>query len=134
MKYFYTNCQLGDLFDGGNGINWQAAGFSAAAIRKDCTQGPDSSGQFISLLPVADEETLTACLSGKALAEGEFAQIISETAAAPIKADILAARQAAREAAALTPTDEDLYRASVIKLLTEIKMNGEGGAGNVSVD
>lgn len=131
MKYFYTNCQLADLFDGGNGINWEAVGFSAAAIRKDCTQGNDSLGQFVSLLPVADEEILTACLSGKYLGEGEFTRIIDETEAAPIKTDILAVRQAQEEAAALTPTDEDLYRASVLKLLTEIKMSGQGGEVNV---
>lgn len=131
MKYFYTNCQLADLFDGGNGIHWEAVGFSVAAVRKDCTQGNDSSGQFVSLLPVADEEILTACLTGKYLDEGEFARIIDETEAAPIKADILAVRQAAKEAAALTPTDEDLYRASVLKLLTEMKVNQQGGEGNV---
>ncbi len=131
MKYLYTNVQLGDLFETNGTICWENFGFSVPQIRKYHLQGQDSSGTFISLLPVAEEEALAAVLTEKALEEGEFARIIEETEAAPIKEDILAVRQAQEEAAALTPTDEDLYRASVLKLLTEIKMNGQGGTDNV---
>ena len=65
------------------------------------------------------------------LEPSEFVRIVGDEEYETVKADILAVRQVREEAAALTPTDEDLYRASVLKLLTEIKMNGQGGTDNV---
>ena len=123
--------QLEDLLATGGRINWEVRGFSTSAIRKNAIQGKNNKGEFISLLPVENEAVLTEHIAGVQMESEEFAQIIDETEAASIKADILAVRQAQEEAAALTPTDEDLYRASVLKLLTEMKVNQQGGEGNV---
>ena len=131
MKYLYTNVQLGDLLEVNGRIHWEQLGFSVKNVRGKQIQGEDSEGRFISLLPVENEEALMGKIANVQLETAEFAQIIDETQAQSIKGDILAVRQAAREAAALTPTDEDLYRASVLKLLTELKMNVQGGASNV---
>ncbi|WP_071431828.1 hypothetical protein [Angelakisella massiliensis] len=131
MKYLYTNVQLGDLLAVNGKIIWETNGFSVTQVRKRTTQGYVRDGSFVSLLPAADEGTLSAALSEKTLEEGEFARIIDEAEAAPIREEILAVRKEEEEAAALTPTDEDLYRASVLKLLTELKMNQQGGASNV---
>ena len=123
MKYLYTNVQLGDLLEVNGRIHWEQLGFSVKNVRSKQIQGEDNEGRFISLLPVENEEALMGKIANVQLETSEFAQIIDETQAQAIKGDILAVRQAAREAAALTPTDEDLYRASVLKLLTELKMN-----------
>ena len=131
MKYLYTNVQLGDLLEVNGIIHWEQLGFSVKNVRGKQLQGEDSSGNFISLLPVEDEDCLMGHLAGVQLESAEFAQIIDEAEADPIREDILAVRQAAQESAALTPTDDDLYRASVLKLLTEIKMNEQGGASDV---
>lgn len=131
MKYLYTNAQLGDLLSVNGIIHWEQLGFSVKNVRGKQIQGEDSSGSFISLLPVDNEAVLAEHIAGVALESEEFARIIGEEEAEPVRADILAVRQAAKEAAALTPTDEDLYRASVLKLLTEMKVNQQGGEGNV---
>ena len=131
MKYLYTNVQLGDLLEVNGRIHWEQLGFSVKNVRGKQIQGEDSEGRFISLLPVENEEALMGKIANVQLETAEFAQIIDETQAQSIKGDILAVRQAAREAAALTPTDEDLYRASVLKLLTELKMNVQGGKTDV---
>ena len=123
MKYLYTNAQLGDLLEVNGRIHWEENGFSIPQIRKYQVQGTDGSGNFISLLPVKDEGVLSTVLTEKTLDSGEFARVIDEAEATTIREEILAVRQAEQEAAALTPTDEDLYRASVLKLLTELKMN-----------
>lgn len=131
MKYLYTNAQLGDLLEVNGRIHWEENGFSIPQIRKYQVQGTDGSGNFISLLPVKDECVLSTVLTEKTLDSGEFARVIDEAEATTIREEILAVRQAEQEAAALTPTDEDLYRASVLKLLTELKVNQQGGEVNV---
>lgn len=131
MKYLYTNMQLGDLLTSNGKILWATHGFSVPQVRKHTTQGETRDGSFISLLPVADESVLSATLAEKSFESGEFARIIGEAEAAPIREEIMAVRQEKEEAAALTPTDEDLYRASVLKLLTELKVNQQGGEVNV---
>lgn len=131
MKYLYTNAQLGDLLEVNGIIHWEQLGFSIKNVRNRQIQGEDSSGNFISLLPVDNEAVLTEHIAGVQLEPSEFVRIVEEEEYETVKADILAVRQAQEEAAALTPTDEDLYRASVLKLLTEIKMNGQGGTDNV---
>ena len=131
MKYLYTNVQLGDLLEVNGKIHWEQLGFSIKNVRSKQMQGEDSEGRFISLLPVDNEAVLAEHIAGAALESEEFARIIGEEEAEPVRADILAVRQAAKEAAALTPTDEDLYRASVLKLLTEMKVNQQGGEVNV---
>ena len=131
MKYLYTNAQLGDLLEVNGRIHWEENGFSIPQIRKYQVQGTDGSGNFISLLPVKDEGVLSTVLTEKTLDSGEFARVIDEAEATTIREEILAVRQAEQEAAALTPTDEDLYRASVLKLLTELKVNQQGGDVNV---
>lgn len=131
MKYLYTNAQLGDLLEVNGRIHWEENGFSIPQIRKYQVQGTDGSGNFISLLPVKDEGVLSTVLTEKTLDSGEFARVIDEAEATTIREEILAVRQAEQEAAALTPTDEDLYRASVLKLLTELKVNQQGGEVNV---
>ena len=131
MKYLYTNAQLGDLLEVNGRIHWEENGFSIPQIRKYQVQGTDGSGNFISLLPVKDEGVLSTVLTEKTLDSGEFARVIDEAEATTIWEEILAVRQAEQEAAALTPTDEDLYRASVLKLLTELKVNQQGGEVNV---
>lgn len=131
MKYLYTNAQLGDLLEVNGIIHWEQLGFSIKSVRSRQIQGEDSSGNFISLLPVENEAVLAEHIAGVQLEPSEFVRIVEEEEYETVKADILAVRQAQEEAAALTPTDEDLYRASVLKLLTEIKMNGQGGTDNV---
>lgn len=131
MKYLYTNIQLGDLLAENGKILWETHGFSVAQVRKHSVQGEVKNGQFISLLPVSDESLLSAALSEKTMEDGEFAKIIDEGEEAPIQEEIMAVRQEKEDTAALTPTDEDLYRASVLKLLTEMKMNQHGGAADV---
>ena len=131
MKYLYTNVQLGDLLEVNGRIHWEQLGFSVKNVRSKQIQGEDSEGRFISLLPVENEEALMGKIANVQLETSEFAQIIDEAEADPIREDILAVRQAEQEAAALTPTDDDLYRASVLKLLTEMKMNVQGGVSDV---
>lgn len=131
MKYLYTNIQLGDLLEVNGIIHWEQLGFSIKSVRSRQIQGEDSSGNFISLLPVENEAVLAEHIAGVQLEPSEFVRIVGDEEYETVKADILAVRQVREEAAALTPTDEDLYRASVLKLLTEIKMNGQGGTDNV---
>ena len=131
MKYLYTNIQLGDLLEVNGIIHWEQLGFSIKSVRSRQIQGEDSSGNFISLLPVENEAVLAEHIAGIQLEPSEFVRIVGDEEYETVKADILAVRQVREEAAALTPTDEDLYRASVLKLLTEIKMNGQGGTDNV---
>ena len=131
MKYLYTNIQLGDLLEVNGIIHWEQLGFSIKSVRSRQIQGEDSNGNFISLLPVENEAVLAEHIAGVQLESGEFVRIVGDEEYETAKADILAVRQVREEAAALTPTDEDLYRASVLKLLTEIKMNGQGGTDNV---
>ena len=131
MKYLYTNVQLGDLLEVNGIIHWEQLGFSIKSVRSRQIQGEDSSGNFISLLPVENEAVLAEHIAGVQLEPSEFVRIVGDEEYETVKADILAVRQVREEAAALTPTDEDLYRASVLKLLTEIKMNGQGGTDNV---
>lgn len=131
MKYLYTNIQLGDLLEVNGIIHWEQLGFSIKSVRSRQIQGEDSNGNFISLLPVENEAVLAEHIAGVQLESGEFVRIVGDEEYETVKADILAVRQVREEAAALTPTDEDLYRASVLKLLTEIKMNGQGGTDNV---
>ena len=131
MKYLYTNIQLGDLLEVNGIIHWEQLGFSIKSVRSRQIQGEDSNGNFISLLPVENEAVLAEHIAGVQLESGEFVRMVGDEEYETVKADILAVRQVREEAAALTPTDEDLYRASVLKLLTEIKMNGQGGTDNV---
>ncbi|WP_274952620.1 hypothetical protein [Angelakisella massiliensis] len=131
MKYLYTNIQLGDLLEVNGIIHWEQLGFSIKSVRSRQIQGEDSSGNFISLLPVENEAVLAEHIARVQLEPSEFVRIVGDEEYETVKADILAVRQVREEAAALTPTDEDLYRASVLKLLTEIKMNGQGGTDNV---
>ena len=131
MKYLYTNIQLGDLLEVNGIIHWEQLGFSIKSVRSRQIQGEDSSGNFISLLPVENEAVLAEHIARVQLEPPEFVRIVGDEEYETVKADILAVRQVREEAAALTPTDEDLYRASVLKLLTEIKMNGQGGTDNV---
>ncbi|WP_071428991.1 hypothetical protein [Angelakisella massiliensis] len=131
MKYLYTNIQLGDLLEVNGIIHWEQLGFSIKSVRSRQIQGEDSSGNFISLLPVENEAVLAEHIARVQLESSEFVRIVGDEEYETVKADILAVRQVREEAAALTPTDEDLYRASVLKLLTEIKMNGQGGTDNV---
>ena len=131
MKYLYTNIQLRDLLEVNGIIHWEQLGFSIKSVRSRQIQGEDSNGNFISLLPVENEAVLAEHIAGVQLESGEFVRIVGDEEYETVKADILAVRQVREGAAALTPTDEDLYRASVLKLLTEIKMNGQGGTDNV---
>lgn len=131
MKYLYTNIQLGDLLEVNGIIHWEQQGFSIKSVRSRQIQGEDSSGNFISLLPVENEAVLAEHIAGVQLEPSEFVRIVGDEEYETVKADILAVRQAQKEAAALTPTDEDLYRASVLKLLTELKVNQQGGEVNV---
>lgn len=131
MKYLYTNIQLGDLLEVNGIIHWEQLGFSIKSVRSRQIQGEDSSGNFISLLPVENEAVLAEHIAGVQLEPSEFVRIVGDEEYETVKADILAVRQTQKEAAALTPTDEDLYRASVLKLLTELKVNQQGGEVNV---
>ena len=131
MKYLYTNIQLGDLLEVNGIIHWEQLGFSIKSVRSRQIQGEDSSGNFISLLPVENEAVLAEHIAGVQLEPSEFVRIVDDEEYETVKADILAVRQTQKEAAALTPTDEDLYRASVLKLLTELKVNQQGGEVNV---
>ena len=131
MKYLYTNIQLGDLLEVNGIIHWEQLGFSIKSVRSRQIQGEDSSGNFISLLPVENEAVLAEHIAEVQLEPSEFVRIVGDEEYETVKADILAVRQVREEAAALTPTDEDLYRASVLKLLTELKVNQQGGEVNV---
>ena len=136
MTYFKTNAPLASLLFGGGKPAWDTCGLSAVMVAKAVREGfqqRDSDGNIVTIFPVSDMELLQQTVQNHqyVLDAGYYFEVISEEQAISLRDTLKAANDEAERQNALTPTDEDLYRASVLKLLTEIKMSGQGGEGNV---
>lgn len=118
-----TGCVFG-------GMRWY---FKNTASGQRALVDQKSDLNIVTIFPVSDMELLQQTVQNHqyVLDAGYYFEVISEEQAISLRDTLKAANDEAERQNALTPTDEDLYRASVLKLLTEIKMSGQGGEGNV---
>ena len=63
MKYLkLVNCPIRGLFPtNGDKINWIRAGFEPTTVARFSTQGCDSKGDHVSVMPIKDETKLKEC-------------------------------------------------------------------------
>lgn len=134
MNYFVTNKPITILEEAGR-INWTGFGFSVNEVSRAVSQGfqQQDGEQFISILPINDEELLRRRM-GAALnetdSEGGYCRIIPQEEAVETRDRLKAVNDALAEVRANTPTDDDIFKAQQLKLLSEINMK-LGGIQNV---
>ena len=134
MQYFKTNAPIGFLLSADGHVDWESCGLSTVQIAKAVKEGfqqRDSDGNIVSIFPVSDMELLQETVNSHrdVLDMGYYFEMISEEQAISLRDTLKTANDESEAKAALTPTDEDLYRAAVLKMLAEI--NSKGVSQNV---
>lgn len=132
MKYFYTDAPLDGVIPLRTEDDYSAYGMLREDIVLAVASGFQqmSGDRVVTLFPVRDEELLRSRISERLAESGKYFtfEIIDEARAVEIRDELIAKHQTGVETEPESPSDEDLYRASVLKLLNEIKM---GGVSNV---
>lgn len=130
MNYFTTSASL-MLLDEGGQINWTGWGFDVHQVGQAISKGyqQQDGEKLISMLPIADEELLRERLGELADSEDElgYYRIVPEAEAVAERDRLKAINDAADEVRKNTPTDDDIYKAQQLLLLTQIavKLGGE---------
>ncbi|MEG0854332.1 MAG: hypothetical protein RSF82_10695 [Angelakisella sp.] len=132
MNYFITNMPLA-MFEEHGRINWEGFGFSAVELSKAVNQGfqQNDGTKTVSILPIADEALLRERMGVQLdviQEDGDYCRIITEAEAMAERDRLKAINDAIAVEKANTPTDDDIFRAQQLKLLTEINMKLGGGA------
>lgn len=134
MKYFLTNAPL-SIFERGNRIVWEDFGFNPTDIGNAVRAGfqQQSGIDIVSILPIENEAILKEMLGdliGTTDSFGFSYSIISEEDAIAERNRLQAINEAEVERQRNTPTDEDIFRAQQLLLLTQISLK-LGGEKNV---
>ncbi|MEG1204985.1 MAG: hypothetical protein RSD74_00965 [Angelakisella sp.] len=136
MNYFITNEPL-SILEEAERINWTGFGFSVQEVSKAVGKGfqQQDGERTVSILPIANEALLQERLGTlpKTTEDGGYYRIITEAEAIAERDRLKAANDLAEEVRRNTPTDDDIFKAQQLKLLTEInmKLGTTGGATNV---
>lgn len=133
MRYFWTTAPL-SIMEEAERINWTGWGFNVAEVSRAVALGyqQQDGNELVSILPIADEELLREKLGARADSEDELGcyRIVEEAQATAERDRLKAINMAAEELRRNTPTDEDIFRAQQLKLLTQINIK-LGGTQNV---
>lgn len=130
MNYFYTNAPL----DGVVPVNKDEELENAGLRKKDIILAIDSGfqqvyeGKVITLLPIYNEVRFNDFIKDRLLEDGKFYifKIVTEEQAIKIRDEIIEKNKEKEIEIIKSPSENDLYRATIIKLLTEIKLGGNG--------
>ncbi|MEG0944712.1 MAG: hypothetical protein RSD07_10100 [Angelakisella sp.] len=132
MNFLVTNASL-SMFEVGNTIDWSGFGFNVKAVAAYMMQGfqQGDGDRLVSILPIEDEAILRERLGevvGTTDTFGNYFKIVSEAEAFAERDRLKVANDLAEEVCRNTPTDDDIFKAQQLKLLTEINMKLGGGA------
>lgn len=130
MNYFYTNAPL----DGVVPVNKDEELENAGLRKKDIILAIDLGfqqvyeGKVITLLPIYNEVRFNDFIKDRLLEDGKFYifKIVTEEQAIKIRDEIIEKNKEKEIEVIKSPSENDLYRATIIKLLTEIKLGGNG--------
>lgn len=133
-QYLKTNAPL-SFMEAGNGLDWVGWGFlpqQVAAAVQNGFQQTNVEGRVMSILPIANVELLKSRLSELPEFERQeyIFEILDESEAISLRDEYQTAAAAEAERQRNTPTDEDIFRAQQLLLLTQISLK-LGGEGNV---
>lgn len=137
MKYFYTNAPLSASLDLSIEEDYEKNGLNKRDIILAMAAGFQQmdGDKVVTLLPISDEAMFMEAVKDSLGNDGKYGyifQVVEEAQAISIRDKLIEAnKQTSLVESPKTPTDEDLYRASVLKLLTEIKVVQQGGENNV---
>lgn len=130
MKYFYTNAPLNASLVLDNEDDYEQNGLKKQDIILAIAAGFQQmdADKVVTLLPISNEERFREVVKDSLANDGKYGyifQIIEEAKAVEIRDALIEVnKNLSSSEETKIPTDEDLYRASVLKLLTEIKMGG----------
>lgn len=128
MNYFYTNAPL----DGVVPVNKDEELENTGLRKKDIILAIDLGfqqiyeGKVITLLPIYNEVRFNDFIKDRLLEDGKFYifKIVTEEQAIKIRDEIIEKNKEKEIEIIKSPSENDLYRATIIKLLTEIKLGG----------
>lgn len=112
-----------DFFFGEGGIDWVGHGFSIPLIREAVKAGfqwTNDNDDLVSLFPISDEITFNTAFGPFLENYPIMCRCVTEEEAVAERDAHKAAADAAAEEAANTPSQEDIYKAQQLLLLTEI--------------
>lgn len=112
-----------DFFFGSGSIDWEGAGFSIPLIKeavKGGFQWSDENGNLISLFPISDMIRFNSYFSDALANLPQMCHTVSEDEAVAERDAHKVVADAEAEAARNTPSEEDVYKAQQLLLLTEI--------------
>jgi len=146
FEWLYVEGNLDILCDSTGAINWDAYGFTVPAIRWAVANGyqkPNENGTMISMFPIENKELFDKTL-GAVIAQLDQAntidtsapwrqvstnghyRVITQEECDTIHANLVALEKSNQEEAALTPSDDEVYRAQQLLFLAKINNNLEG--------
>ena len=144
LNWLYIEGNLGMVFGNqSGGVNWEGYGFSVAGVGWAVANGyqkTNENGVMVSLFPIEDEEIfrqsvgvfldqlaqLRSQVDASALPPwqqipgDQQIRVVTQEECDAIHARLVALEAARQEEEALTPTEEDIYKAQQLLLLTEI--------------
>lgn len=133
MNYFVTNAPITFMETSGQ-IDWVGWGFNAQQISRAVSQGFQQAegNAIVSIFPIHNQETLANRLdeAENILDSSCYYRMVDESTAIAERDRLKAINDAAEELRKNTPTDEDIFKAQQLLLLTDISLK-LGGATNV---
>lgn len=120
-----------DFFFGNGSIDWEGAGFSIPLIREAVKAGfqwTDENSELISLFPITDMIAFNSYFAEFLTKYPAMCSIVTEDAVVAARDAHKVIADAEAEVAANTPSQEDIYKAQQLLLLTEI--SNKLGAGD----
>lgn len=120
-----------DFFFGSGNIDWEGAGFSIPLIREAVKAGfqwTDENNELISLFPITDMIKFNSYFAEFLVSYPAMCSLVAEDDAVAARDAHKIIADAEAEAAANTPSQEDIYKAQQLLLLTEI--SNKLGAGD----
>lgn len=112
-----------DFFFGNGGIDWESHGFSIPLIREAVKAGfqwTNENSELVSLFPVSDEIAFNSAFGPFLEKYPVMCRCVNEDDAVAERDAHKTAADAEAEEAANTPSQEDIYKAQQLLLLTEI--------------
>jgi len=121
-----------DFFFGAGGIDWESSGFSIPLVKEAVKSGfqwTDDSGNLISVFPVSSEVEFNSRFADIMTRCPSLCRIVTEEEAVSERNEAKAAADIKAKEEADTPSQDDIYKAQQLLLLTEIsnKLGGING-------